>query len=450
MQVLIVGAGEVGSQTAARLTQEGHSVSVIDQDITTLTLLQERADIQVVQGSGTSPRILKKAGLESADMVISVTDTDEVNMIASLIAGTMKHNPILIARIKNTEYEYNSTVLGKDSLALDLVLNPDRESVNLILKLVDRPHASYLADFFSGELNCLSFLATKSLIDRFKSSFEQGFAKAGWVPILIDRRGVWTEMAESPQVFEGDRVYCMVHTDKIRKLYQDLFDEYKPSEKIMVLGGNDLGFQLVKRLERENYDCKLIEPDRSRCFELAQRLQKTVVLHGQGSDESLLIEENIGNHDVFIAADEDEEVNILSCLLAKRLGTPRVIALSNKISYLPLLSRLGVDVSISPRLIAVKKITQFIRSEQISQVEIIGDGRYEMVEIEVFESDEMSGRPFEALKLPPHAYPIAMKHLGEVLLDFKDKVLNPKDRVIFLVPNSGVNSLLKSIKTGNP
>ena len=450
MQVLIVGAGEVGSQTAARLTQEGHSVSVVDQDITTLTLLQQRADIQVVQGDGTSPRILKKAGLEIADMVIAVTDSDEANMIAALIAGSMKHNPILISRVRNTEYEYNSTILGKDGLKLDLVLNPDRDAVNLILQLIERPHASYWASFFSGELNCMSFLATRPLIEGFKNAREKGFPDLGWLPILVDRRGNWYEMQESPQVYEGDRVYCMVQQDKIHQMYENLFQGYTRPSRIMILGGNELGFSLAKRLERENYDCKLIEADRTRCFELAQKLQTTVVLHGQGSDEALLVEENIGAHDVFVAAEENEEVNILSCLLAKRLGTPRVIALSNKISYLPLLSRLGVDVSIAPRLMSVKKIVQFIRSERISQVEIIGDGRYEMVELEILESDEMSGRPVEALVLPEHTFLVAMRHLGEVILNFKDKVLNPKDRCMFLVPHTAVNSLIKSIKTGTP
>lgn len=448
MQILIVGAGEVGAQTADRLTREGHSISVIDKDIAVLTLLQERSDIQAIHGDGVSPRVLKKAGLESADMVISVTDDDEVNMIVSLMAGTMKHSPILISRIKNTEYEYNSTVLGKDGLALDLILNPNREAVNLIMQLVNKPHAFYWASFFSDEVNCLSFLATKSLIDRFKTAKGKDLSIVGWLPFLVDRNGSWYDMQDSAQVYEGDRVYCMVKKESVRQMYEDIFQEYMLPSKIMVLGGNELGFSLVKRLERENYDCKLIEADRTRCFELAERLQKTVVLHGQGSDESLLIEENVAMHDVFIAADEDEEVNILSCLLAKRLGTPRVIAISSKISYLPLLSRLGVDVSISPRLIAVKRIAEFIRSERVSRVEIIGDGRYEMVEIEIFESDEMSGRPVDALKLPQHTRPIAMKHLGEVLLDFKGKVLNPKDRFLFLVPSGSIKSLIKAIETG--
>jgi len=449
MQVLIVGAGEVGSVTASRLTQAGHNVSVIDIDATVLSALQERADIRIIHGDATSPRELKKAGMESSDMIIAVTNSDQVNMIACLLANTMRSNPIKIARIRNPEYEYNSKVLEKGGLNLDLVINQDKEATKMILDLVKYPHMNYFSSFFSDRVYCLAFKVKASQIDQIASVYEEGFEKRGWYPFLIDRNGNWVDIRGSMQLFEGDMVYCMLRKDRVKRLYEDVFQGYRPPQRIMILGGDELGFSVAKRLEKGPYQIKLIEPNREKCFDLAQRLQHTVVLNGQGSDESMLIEENVGEHDLFIAADEDEEVNILSCLLAKRLGSPRVIALSNKISYLPLLSRIGVDVSISPRLIAVKKIIAFIRSERVSQVEIIGDGSYELVELEIFESDDICGSRLVDVQLPIKVIPVALLHLEEVILDLEQVMLQPKDRMLLLTPPGAMASLVKTFETGS-
>ncbi len=449
MQVLIVGGGEVGAGIASRLTLSGHNVSVVDTSASVLSMLQERADIQVILGDGTSPRILKKAGMESSDMVIAVTSSDQANMIACLLAGTLRNNPIKIARVKNSEYEYNSKVLEKGALNLDLVINQDKEATKIILDLVKYPYMMYFSAFFAARVVCLAFSVKSSHIDPLMHTQKTGFQDAGWAPILIDRGSHWMSMDEGVQFFEGDVVYCLVQKDKLKRFYEDVFQGYEPPQRVMVLGGNELGFSVVKKLEREGYLTKIIEQDRKRCFELAERLQHCVVLHGQGSDESLLLEENVGSHDLFIAADEDEEVNILSCLLAKRLGTPRVIALSNKISYLPLLSRIGVDVGISPRLIAVKKVMAFIRSERITQVEIIGDGSYELVEMEIFESDEVCGSMISELSLPDDVQPVALLRLEEVVLNLNDAMLQPKDRILLLLPPKRLGTLINMFETGN-
>lgn len=449
MQVLVVGGGEVGGGIASGLTQIGHHVYVVDKSASVLTMLQERADIQVVQGDGTSPRVLKKAGLESTDMIIAVTGNDQTNMIACLLASTLRNNPIKISRIKNSEYEYNTNILEKGGLDLDLVINQDKEATKIILDLVKYPHMTYFSSFFSQKVYCVAFCVKLALIERLNQIQEQGFKDVGWCPILVDRNGHWIDLSQKGQFFEGDVVYCMVQKERLKRLYSDLFQGYHPPQRVMVLGGNELGFSVVKRLERQHFQTKLIEQDRARCFELAQRLQRCVVLHGQGSDESLLREESVGAHELFIAADEDEEVNILSCLLAKRLGTPRVIALSNKISYLPLLSRIGIDVSISPRLIAVKRVMAFIRSERVTQVEIIGDGSFELVEVEVFESDEVCGRPLSQIRLPKGVKPVALSHLDDVILDLEDVLLQPKDRIVLLMSPGSFGDLIKTFETGS-
>ena len=349
MNFIIVGAGEVGYHLASRLSQEKMDVVVIEKDESKVKRVIDTLDVQTIHGSGSSVEILKQAGIEDADILIAATNSDEVNMISCLVASAQSKVPIKIARIRNPEYAQNSGILGEKHLNIDLTINPELEMVRAIARLVEIPDATDVVEFAEGRVRISgikvdphSYVIGKRLRNLSKENEKHDIIIAA-----IFRNDQVIIPRGDDIIQENDLVYAVTESKKIISVTNYFKEKEQRVQRIMILGGGEIGVELAQRLEKKAIKTKLIEHDEQRCSEIAEKLEKTIVLRGNGTDRELLEEENIKDIDVFIAVSEDEQTNILVSLLAKRLGAKKVISLINNISYTPLVSSIGVDIVIS-------------------------------------------------------------------------------------------------------
>jgi len=439
MKIIIIGAGVVGRTIAKKFSDEGQDIVVIEKDERSIKELQESLDAQIIHGSGSSPEVLTRAGIEQAEMVIAVTDSDEVNMVACLIAETQSRVPKKIARIRNPDYLNYTVIFERDYLDLDFIINPEKVAADRILKIMDIPGAVDVMDFIDGSLKLVGVkLSDNSEIAGKKARELGAFFTNGNVIIIAVYRGDQTIIPQGGTVLEaGDLVFALTHQAEaptIPRLFGN-FNNEKTIQKIMIIGGGDVGFFLAKDLESKGHLVKIIEKNETRCEFLAGKLGKTIVISGDGTDQSLLKEENISDLDMFIAVTNDEEANILTSLLSKRLGAHRSVALIDKPEYLSMVSTIGVDVAVSPRLASVGDILQFIRKGKVLSVKTLMEERVEAMETIAMETADIVDTPIKDIKFPMGAIIGAVVKGEEVLLPTGDTIIEAGDKVlIFTLP----------------
>jgi trk system potassium uptake protein TrkA len=441
MNIIIIGAGVVGRTIARKFSGEGQDIVIIEKDEHTIKELQESLDVKIIQGSGSSPEVLARAGIEQAEMVIAVTNSDEVNMIACLIAETQSRVPKKIARIRNPDYLNYTEIFQRDYLDLDFIINPERVAADRILKILETPGAIDVMDFIEGNLKLVGVkLSADSELTGKKARDLGAFFTNGNIIIVAIYRGDQTIIPQGKTVLEeGDLVFALTHQEEassIPRLFGKINDD-KGSDKIMIIGGGDVGFFLAVALEDKGHQVKIIEKNATRCEFLAEKLNKTIVISGDGTDQSLLKEENISDLDTFIAVTNDEEANILTSLLSKRLGARRSVALIDKPEYLSMVSTIGVDVAVSPRLASVSDILQFIRKGKVLSVKTLMEERVEAMETIAMETADIVGTPIKDIKFPMGAIIGAVVKGDDVLLPTGDTIIEPGDRVvIFTLPKT--------------
>ncbi len=436
MSVLIIGAGEVGFMIAKRLTEENIDVYIVEKDEAKVNKLSQMIDVQVVWGSGSSIKTLKKANVEHAEMLIAVTDSDEVNLVAAFIAGSFADIPAKIVRIRNKEYESSRKIFEEEYLDIDLIINPEQEAANTIMNIIDIPGCQDAVRVAEGRIRLGGFrigpnspLVYKTLQEISTSSNTNGMnfliaAILRQMNLLIPKGG--------DKILPGDRVYVVLDQGDNREILTFMGAYRKPMQNIMIYGGSITGEMLASTLESKNVSVKLIEHDEKRCIELSERLSRTTVLNIPAMNRDLLEAERVSNQDVFIAVSNDEEANILSSLLAKRIGCPHVISQVNNTDYVSLVSDIGVDVVVNPRMAAVAKILQFIRKGKIFSMTSLSDIEAEVLEVEAMETSDLVERPIKDIKWPKDAIIAGVIRGGEgrVIAPKGDTVIDPGDRVI--------------------
>ncbi len=447
MNFIIVGAGEVGYHLASRLSQEKMDVVVIEKDESKVKRVIDNLDVQTIHGSGSSVEILKQAGIEDADILIAVTNSDEVNMISCLVASAQSKVPIKIARIRNPEYAQNSGILGEKHLNIDLTINPELEMVRAIARLVEIPDATDVVEFAEGRVRISgikvdphSYVIGKRLRNLSKENEKHDIIIAA---IFRDDQVIIPRGDDIIQ--ENDLVYAVTESKKIISVTNYFKEKEQRVQRIMILGGGEIGVELAQRLEKKAIKTKLIEHDEQRCSEIAEKLEKTIVLRGNGTDRELLEEENIKDIDVFIAVSEDEQTNILVSLLAKRLGAKKVISLINNISYTPLVSSIGVDIVISPHLAAISRILQFIRKGKVLSVASFTKENAEAIEIIAMDTSDLVNRPLRDIKFPRGAIIGAVVRDKEIIIPTGETIILPGDRVIIFTLTSAIPSVEKTL-----
>jgi trk system potassium uptake protein TrkA len=447
MNFIIIGAGEVGYHLASRLSQEKMDVVIIEKDEEKVKRVIDTLDVQTIHGSGSSIETLKQAGIEEADMIIAVTNSDEVNMISCLVASAQSKVPIKIARIRNQEYSQNSDILGEKHLNIDLTINPEMEMVKTISRLVEIPDATDIVEFAEGRVRITgikvdpqSYVIGKKLKDLSKENLQHDIIVAA-----IFRNDKVIVPRGDDIIQENDLVYAVTDAKKIIPITSYFKEKEQKAQRVMILGGGNIAVEIAQIFEKKGIKTKIIEPNEQRCSDIAEKLDKTIVLRGSGTDQGLLEEENIKDIDILIAVSEDEQTNIMVSLLAKRLGAKKVIALINHLTYTSLVSNIGVDVVVSPHLAAVSRILQFIRKGKVLSVASFYKENAEAIEIIALETSDIVNKPLRDIKFPRGAIIGAVVRGKEIIIPTGDTIILPDDRVIIFTLTSVIPAVEKSL-----
>jgi len=431
LKVIIVGAGEVGFHIAQRLSEENQDVVLIDQAPEQIKRVADNLDVQAFLGSGTSPRILKDAGIREADMLLATTDSDEVNLISCLIAKNLNQYLIKVARLRNEEYVNEvPLLLDKDHLGIDHVINPQAEMVRSVQRLMEIPGASEVIDFVEGRVKLIGVLVDKKspFAGRKLLSFtkDEGDILVG----AIIRKNQVIIPHGNDRILAEDLVYLVARSQELDQTLALFGIKEKSLRRVIIIGAGQTGQALAREMDRAKISTKIIEKDEAICAQLSAGLSNVIVINGDGTDKELLEEENIGSADFLVAITGDEESNILISLLAKGLGTRKTITRVSKLSYLPLMGAIGIDTVVSPRLAAVRAILQYIRPGKILSVAPLKGEHAEAIEAEALETSDIVNKPLHKIKIPKGVIIGAIFRENEIIIPRGDTVIMPGDRLI--------------------
>jgi trk system potassium uptake protein TrkA len=440
MRVLVAGGGEVGELIARRLAREGNEVTILDENAQRIEELHQSLDAKVVRGNAASFRHLKAAGLESAEMLIAVTSSDEVNLLACLVAQAEFNTRLKVARIRTHEVEDWRRVCRDANLHIDLVIHPESEALNRILPVLRLPGVSEMVSFGAGQVRLFgmsveagSWLAGRSMIELA----DAGPPKNSLIALIL--RGSQAIIPHGDQTLEpDDRVYVVCRDkDLLETLrFMGLRGE-APLARAFVLGGKQLGILVAGELGKQGVSVKLFERDGARCEKISGLLEDTLVIHADGADAATLLEENIEGVDAYLALTNDDELNLIASMLARRLGARKLVALINKSNYQPMAQRLGIQTTVSPRLATVDRILQFVRKGRVQSVTTFGEDAAEAIELVAPPGCRYAGKRLRDLKLPREAVVGAiMRENGEALVPRGNDIIQPGDRVIFFALES--------------
>ncbi|MFB0532860.1 MAG: Trk system potassium transporter TrkA, partial [Desulfatiglandales bacterium] len=343
MKIIIVGAGEVGFTIAQRLSEENHDVVVIEMDQNKVRQIQSVIDVQAILGSGTSPSVLQEAGIKESDIIVAATDSDEANLIACFYAQHLTDYITKIARIKNPEYMKHREIFRQDFLNIDLIINPKSEMVASMLRLMEVPWACEVIDFVDGRIKLIGITIEDNspVLGRTLSSLND-YQHAILVGVIVRGEKVMIPGGQDT-IQPNDLIYCVARREETRHIFRLLNLREEGLSRVIIVGGGETGLALATSLDAMNINTKIIEKDGQRCLELAEKLEKVVVLNGDGTDREFLMEENVADVDIMVVLTGDEESNVLISLLGKALGAKKTVTRIGKLSYIPLVSAIGID-----------------------------------------------------------------------------------------------------------
>lgn len=440
MKIIILGAGQVGSTLAENLASEANDVTVVDTDPSLLSDLQDRLDLRTVQGYASHPNVLRRAGADDADMLIAVTDSDETNMLACEIANTLFHTPTKIARVRSAEYLKEKSLFESGALTVDMHISPEQLVTDYIRRLIEYPGALQVVDFADGQVRLVGVKAYYGgpLVGRQLKELPSH------LPADVDARVAAIYRRGRPIIPEGDtvieaedEVFFVAAKKHIPKIMAELRRVDKPLKRVMLAGGGNIGWRLAEALE-DTHQVKIIEKNRDRAKFLSEQLEKSVVLVGDGANEDLLTEENIEDCDVFCAVTNDDEANILSAMLAKRLGAGKVMALINRLAYVDLVEGGQIDVAISPQQSTVSALLAHVRRGDVVRVYSLRRGAAEAIEAVAHgdrNASKVVGRRLDEISLPPGTTIGAIVRGDQVLIAHHDTTIEAEDHVILFIVN---------------
>ena len=438
MKIIILGAGQVGRSLAESLVQEHHDVTIIDQNISALRELRDKLDIRTQLGIASHPAVLENSGIEDAEMLIAVTNSDETNIVACQIAYSLYHTPTKLARIRSSEYLKYPELFNTSAIPIDVLISPEQLVTDYIYRLINHPGALQVLNFAEGHVQLVAVKAYYGgpLVGKELRTLKEHMPEVKSKVVTIFRGGRAIIPDDSTIIDSDDEVFFLASPEHIRTIISELRKLDKPYKRIMIAGGGSIGRRLAHLLEKARYHVKVIEVDSKRATHLAEVLDKTIVLEGDSADESLLLEENIENIDVFLALTNDDEANILSAMLAKRLGARRVISLINRASYVDLVETSTIDLAISPQQVTIGALLTHVRRGDIVSVHSLRRGAAEAIEVIAHGDKRTSrviGRKLGKIKLPPATTIGAIVRNKEVIIASDDIVIEAEDHVLMLL-----------------
>jgi trk system potassium uptake protein len=454
MNIVIVGAGRVGESVAESLLSERNDITLVDTDPGRLRYLQERLDLRTVVGNAIQPSVLREAGVQDADMLISCAPNDETNLVISKVAHDVFNVPTTIARLRSPEFETGSDLLGKTGFAVDQVICPEQTVTAYIRKLVEYPEALQVLEFAHGLVSLIAVRAVTGgpLVQHSLSEIPNLVPNVDMRIVAIYRLDApLVDLGGTTRIEPGDEVFVLAATEHIRTVLSALRTKDRPVRRIMLAGGGKVGLRLARELGSD-YQLKIIEASRQRCDYLATQLPGDVlVLNGDSTDEDLLGDENVQDMDLFLALTSDDEDNIMGCLLAKRLGAKRVLAVINRRAYADLVQGTQIDIAISPSQTVIGELLAYVRRGDVEAVHSLRRGAAEALEAIVRgdpKTCKMAGRRIDEIALPKGAQVGALvrglhdsegREAGsdakpEVIIAHHDTRVQPNDHVIIFVP----------------
>lgn len=448
MKIIILGAGAVGSSVANILSDEANDITVVDIDGARLRELQDRLDIKTVQGMGAHPSVLRQAGGDDADMLIAVTSSDETNMVACQVAYTLFRIPTRIARIRSSEYQAEPQLFDRLATPIDVLISPEQILTTHIRRLIEYQGALQVLDFADGKVQLVAVEAHPGapLVGQMLRTLKQHMPGIRTKVVAVYRHGKAIIPTSETVIETGDEVFFLATKKDVRAVVSEMRELDKPVKRVILAGGGNIGTRLAQALESK-YQVKLIERDKQRVKTLSETLDKTIVLHGDVADEELLLEENIDKMDVFCAVTNNDEANILSAMLAKRMGAAKVMCIINRPAYVDLIEGRDIDVVISPRQVTIGALLAHVRRGDVVAVHSLRRGAAEAIEAVAHgdaETSKVVGRLIDNLKLPANSTVGAVVRGDKVMILEKDVVIEANDHIVlFLADKNCIDEVEK-------
>ncbi len=454
MNIIILGAGQVGSSVAENLSSEANDITLVDTNPVLLNELSDRLDIQTIVGHASHPDVLKRAGIGDTDMLVAVTNSDETNIVACQVAFSLFHTPTKIARVRSQEYLKYKELFNDNDLPIDVLISPEQLIADHIQRLIEYPGALQVMDFADGRARLVGIKAYYGgpLVGHEIADLRKHIPGVDSRVAAIFRRGKGI-VPDGHQVIEADdEVFFIAARKDIRAVMSELRRLDKPIKRIMLAGGGNIGKRLAQSLENK-YNVKIIEREKQRAEKLSWDLDKTIVLLGDTADENLLLEENIDQMDVFCALTNDDEANILSSMLAKRLGARKVMSLINRHAYVDLMESDGaIDVAISPQQITISGLLAHVRRGDVVAVHSLRRGAAEAIEAIAHgdsANSKVVGKTVSQVKLPEDTMIGAIVRGEKVIMAHHDIVIENEDHLIlFLLDKNKFNAVEKLFQVG--
>ncbi|NVK21702.1 MAG: Trk system potassium transporter TrkA [Kangiellaceae bacterium] len=446
MKIIILGAGQVGTTLALNLEGEDNDITLIDTDAKRLRDIQDHLDLRTIAGHGAHPNVLYQAGIEDADMLVAVTNSDEVNMIACQIAHTLFQTPTKIARIRSQNYHSHPSLFEDSHVPVDVVISPEQLVTDYVTRLIENPGAFQVLDFANGAVRLVAVRAYYGgpLVGNALSELRHHLPNVDTRVAAIFRRGKPIVPTGHTIIEADDEVFFLAGKKHIRLVMSELQRLEKNYQRVMIAGGGNIGEGLAANLER-TMQVKIIERNPERVQELADKLHDTLVLQGDVSDEDLLNDENISDFDLFVAVTNDDEANIMSALLAKRLGVRKTMVLINRPAYVDLIQGHEIDIAISPQQVTIGSLLKHIRRGLVSNVYSLRRGAAEAIEAVAKGNEQSSlvvGRTISDIALPPGTTIGAVVRNNQVLIAHDNVVIRENDHVIlFMVDKAYIHDV---------
>ncbi len=442
MKIIILGAGQVGGNLAESLVAENNDITVVDLDTTRLALLQDRFDLRTVRGHAAHPSVLKQAGADDADMLVAVTQSDETNLVACRLAATLFNVPTRIARIRSNDFLGLEAGFLAEHFGVNDVISPEQEVTDTLRRLIEHPEALQVLDFADGKVRLVAVRAYHGgpLVGHELQDIKRHMPNLECrIPAIYRRdRGI---VPKGITVIEpGDEVFFLARKQDIPSVMRELRRMERPVKKVMIAGGGNIGRRLAARIERD-YDVKVIDHNKSVSNLLAEQLHHTLVLQGDATDEELLDQENVAAMDIFCALTNDDEDNIMSALLAKRMGAHRVIALINRSAYVDLVQGGEIDIAISPAQATVGPLLSKIRRGDMVAVHSLRRGAAEVLEVVVHgdaKTSRVVGRRIDEIGLPEGATIATIIRSNDVIIAHHDTLIEAEDHLILFALNKRI------------
>lgn len=442
MKIIVLGAGQVGSSVAHHLANEpSNDVTVVDTRVKILRELQDRLDIRTVCGNAAHPSILERAGAADADMIVAVTSRDEINMVACQVAYTLYNTPTKLARVRDSEYLEHSDLFDRHAFPVDVTISPEQLVTNYIRRLIEYPGALQVLDFAGGKVQLVAVRAYYGgpLVGHMLRALREHMPGIESRVAAIFRRGRPIIPNGYTVIEADDEVFFIAARANIRPMISELRQRDRAYRRVMLAGGGNIGRRLAKALE-EQVQIKIIERNPEVAKQLSEELDRAIVLLGDAADRDLLLEENIGDMDIFCAVTNDDQANILSAMMAKRMGVYRVMALINRPAYVDLVESGLIDIGISPQQVTIGTLLTHIRRGHVEAVHSLRRGAAEAIEAVAHgdpTSSKVVGRRIDEVKLPKNATIGALVRGDRVIMGHHDEVIQENDHVILFLADKG-------------